>query len=323
MDAAGLADDDVIAEGKERLAQVDDEGVTFTSHLDGSRHRFTPESSMQIQHQLGADIIFAFDECTTLMNTREYQERRWRGPRPGQSAAWLSTSASPRSARTGPSRPCSRVIQGAQYEDLRRQAGSRPGVAGRRPAGASPGTASAARWRRRTSAPSSDGAPPNCRSTSRGTCSASPSRRTSSPRSRTVRTPSTASSRRGSPATPRSTPSTADTTSPPPLPARLLTDRPRVRLLHLRELHPGVPASSVQGQGNAGLDAVHHPQRAVHRLAGRPDPGQHRQRHVRRACEPTSWVGTTPLANRRSATPDRSEPPSGAVPGADGPGLTG
>ena len=75
MDTERLQADDVIAEGKERLARVDDDGVTFTSHLDGSTHRFTPEVSMRIQHQLGADIIFAFDELTTLMNTRGYQER--------------------------------------------------------------------------------------------------------------------------------------------------------------------------------------------------------------------------------------------------------
>ena len=49
--------------------------MTFRSHLDGSTHRFTPEVSMQIQHQLGADVIFAFDELTTLMNTRDYQEK--------------------------------------------------------------------------------------------------------------------------------------------------------------------------------------------------------------------------------------------------------
>ena len=74
MDAERLQADDIIAEGKDRLARVDDDGVTFTSHLDGSTHRFTPEVSMRIQHQLGADIIFAFDELTTLVNTRGYQE---------------------------------------------------------------------------------------------------------------------------------------------------------------------------------------------------------------------------------------------------------
>jgi len=38
-------------------------------------HRFTPEISMQVQHKIGADIMFAFDELTTLHNTRRYQER--------------------------------------------------------------------------------------------------------------------------------------------------------------------------------------------------------------------------------------------------------
>jgi len=45
------------------LRLIDDEGVTFRSHLDGSTHRFTPERSIQIQHNLGADIMMCFDEC--------------------------------------------------------------------------------------------------------------------------------------------------------------------------------------------------------------------------------------------------------------------
>jgi queuine tRNA-ribosyltransferase len=45
------------------LRQVDDDGVTFRSHIDGSEHRFTPEKVMAIQEKLGADIIMAFDEC--------------------------------------------------------------------------------------------------------------------------------------------------------------------------------------------------------------------------------------------------------------------
>jgi queuine tRNA-ribosyltransferase len=45
------------------LRQIDEQGVTFRSHLDGSTHRFTPEKSIQIQHNLGADVIMAFDEC--------------------------------------------------------------------------------------------------------------------------------------------------------------------------------------------------------------------------------------------------------------------
>ncbi|MEI6109950.1 MAG: tRNA guanosine(34) transglycosylase Tgt, partial [Actinomycetes bacterium] len=73
METDTVQSDDVIAENKTRLAHVDDDGVTFKSHLDGTKHRFTPEFSMQVQHQLGADIMFAFDELTTLMNTRDYQ----------------------------------------------------------------------------------------------------------------------------------------------------------------------------------------------------------------------------------------------------------
>ena len=61
------------------------------SHLDGSKHRFTPEVSMRIQHQLGADIIFAFDECTTLMNTRGYQEESVQRTQRGRCGAWPST----------------------------------------------------------------------------------------------------------------------------------------------------------------------------------------------------------------------------------------
>ncbi len=48
--------------------KVDEEGVTFKSHIDGSTHRFTPESSIQIQEKLGADIIMAFDECADPNN---------------------------------------------------------------------------------------------------------------------------------------------------------------------------------------------------------------------------------------------------------------
>lgn len=46
-----------------KINRIDDEGVTFRSHIDGSAHRFTPEVSMQIQQALGADIIMAFDQC--------------------------------------------------------------------------------------------------------------------------------------------------------------------------------------------------------------------------------------------------------------------
>lgn len=50
--------------GGEALSKIDDDGVTFKSHIDGSTHRFTPEIAVDIQHKLGADIIMAFDEAT-------------------------------------------------------------------------------------------------------------------------------------------------------------------------------------------------------------------------------------------------------------------
>lgn len=56
-----------------RRAFVDDDGVNFISHRDGSRHRFTPEISMRIQHAIGADICFAFDELTSLADPYDYQ----------------------------------------------------------------------------------------------------------------------------------------------------------------------------------------------------------------------------------------------------------
>jgi len=57
-----------------KLCVIDEEGVTFTSHIDGSMHRFTPERSIEIQHDIGADIIVAFDECTSPTADYDYQK---------------------------------------------------------------------------------------------------------------------------------------------------------------------------------------------------------------------------------------------------------
>lgn len=67
------------------LRKIDDDGVTFRSHLDGSTHRFTPEAVIAIQEQIGADIIMSFDECpppedyayniTSLERTHRWAER--------------------------------------------------------------------------------------------------------------------------------------------------------------------------------------------------------------------------------------------------------
>ena len=122
MQADAVTADDVIAPGRDRLAHVDDEGVSFVSHINGSKHRFTPESSMLVQHQLGADIMFAFDECTTLMNTRGYQERSVR-----RTAAWARRCVAAHQQLTQershrPYQALFGVVQGAQFEDLRREA---------------------------------------------------------------------------------------------------------------------------------------------------------------------------------------------------------
>jgi len=122
MDAQTFRRDDVIADNKERLAHVDDEGVTFKSHIDGSMHRFTPEVSMQVQHEIGADIIFAFDECTTLHNTRGYQELAM-----DRTLAWAVRCLDEHKRlteqrSTKPYQALFGVIQGAQYEDLRKKA---------------------------------------------------------------------------------------------------------------------------------------------------------------------------------------------------------
>ena len=122
MNTDGLEDDDVIAEGKTRLALVDEDGVTFTSHLDGSQHRFTPEVSMRIQHQLGADIIFAFDECTTLMNTRDYQQRSVDRTQRWAARCLVEHQRLTREGKPPYDQALFAVVQGAQYEDLRRRA---------------------------------------------------------------------------------------------------------------------------------------------------------------------------------------------------------
>lgn len=106
---------------KDKLAHIDNDGVTFKSHLDGSLHRLTPERSMQIQHELGADITFAFDELTTLHHSYDYQveslrERTW--PWALRSLAEHKKLNTERTHR--PPQALFGVVQGANYEDLRR-----------------------------------------------------------------------------------------------------------------------------------------------------------------------------------------------------------
>src|SRR5690606_13143028 len=117
-----LRGDDLVQVGKERLSSVDDDGVTFKSHLDGSMHRFTPEVSMQVQHQIGVDIIFAFDELTTLMNTRGYQEEALERTRLWALRCIEEHQRLTEERSDKPYQALFGVIQGANYEDLRRKA---------------------------------------------------------------------------------------------------------------------------------------------------------------------------------------------------------
>ena len=103
-----------------RINEVSDEGVTFQSHIDGSRHRLTPERSIEIQATLGSDIVMALDECPSGNASRE--EARVAVER---SLTWLarcrdrhdelsrSVSETPASGLLFP------IFQGASYEDLR------------------------------------------------------------------------------------------------------------------------------------------------------------------------------------------------------------
>ncbi len=110
--------DEDLATSHGKLAIVDDEGVTFTSHLDGSLHRFTPERSVEIQHRLGADMFFAFDQCTAPTDSYEFQkdamERTHRWAKRSLVAHRQDLEADARQGIYG-------IGQGGQFDDLRRE----------------------------------------------------------------------------------------------------------------------------------------------------------------------------------------------------------
>ncbi len=97
------------------LVRVDDDGVTFRSPLDGSEHRLTPERSIEIQRNLGADIVIAFDECTSPTAPRKYQEEAL-----VRTNLWATRSLEA-FERLGTSRKQGLfgVIQGGRFRDLR------------------------------------------------------------------------------------------------------------------------------------------------------------------------------------------------------------
>ncbi len=94
------------------MRKVDDDGVTFKSHIDGSTHRLTPEKSIDIQQKLGADIIMAFDECAPPYD-RDYCQRAML-----RTHAWAERS---QKAQTRPDQALFGIVQGGAFADLREQ----------------------------------------------------------------------------------------------------------------------------------------------------------------------------------------------------------
>lgn len=101
----------------EKMAIIDEDGVTFRSYLDGSKHRFTPERSMEIQWNLGADMIFAFDECTSPRAPHDYQVHAMnRTHRWAKRSLSRHTELDPENAQA-----LFGVVQGGRFEDLRKE----------------------------------------------------------------------------------------------------------------------------------------------------------------------------------------------------------
>ena len=103
-----------------RINRIRDEGVEFQSHIDGSRHMFTPERVMDIQASLGADVIMAFDECPPGGADRAVVEEANR-----RTLLWLDQCRRRFDAlqeeRDGPEQALFPVLQGNVFDDLRRQ----------------------------------------------------------------------------------------------------------------------------------------------------------------------------------------------------------
>ncbi|WP_092961448.1 tRNA guanosine(34) transglycosylase Tgt [Falsiroseomonas stagni] len=94
------------------LRKLDADGVTFQSHIDGSKHRITPERSVEIQHLLGADVTMCFDECTPYPATHEQAAESMR-----LSMRWAARSRAAFKPRPG--HGLFGIVQGSTFEDLR------------------------------------------------------------------------------------------------------------------------------------------------------------------------------------------------------------
>ncbi|MBB6111000.1 tRNA-guanine transglycosylase [Mucilaginibacter lappiensis] len=99
------------------VRKIKEEGVTFRSHIDGSKHLFTPENVMDIQRIIGADIIMAFDECTPYPCDYHYARRSI-----DMTHRWLKRCCDrfdSTEAKYGYSQTLFPIVQGSVYKDLR------------------------------------------------------------------------------------------------------------------------------------------------------------------------------------------------------------
>lgn len=99
-----------------KLVSIDEDGIDFKSIIDGSSHRFTPERSIEIQHNIGADIIFAFDECTSPLATYEYQKEAM-----DRTHRWARRSLDYHKVNNKNNQAIFGIVQGGRYEDLRKE----------------------------------------------------------------------------------------------------------------------------------------------------------------------------------------------------------
>ncbi len=97
----------------EPMVVIDEDGVTFQSHLDGSLHKFTPEKSIQIQHDLGGDIIMAFDEVASDKLGKIHLEKAME-----KTSRWAKRSLDEHK-RLGGNQLLFGIIQGGNHKDLR------------------------------------------------------------------------------------------------------------------------------------------------------------------------------------------------------------
>ncbi len=103
------------------LRRIGSDGVRFQSHIDGSRHEFTSESVMQIERDLGADIIMAWDECAPYPSTREYATEAMERTHRWAERCVASYIASGRMATNGWPQALFAIVQGGVYQDLREE----------------------------------------------------------------------------------------------------------------------------------------------------------------------------------------------------------